>query len=368
MPVPLGAYRNTYRGFPRVIGGKASTTKLLVYVVRRLLLLIPVLLGVTLITFAIGFIIPVDPVHAWAGQHAQADDLQRIRERLGLDLPWYEQYWRYISRLARLDFGEMPSQGFRPVAEELANRFPATIELTTYAMIFAVLFGIPSGVLSATRRDRLPDHVTRAVALTGVSIPIFWLGILLLWLFYGTLRLEALAPIGRLSFENQTWFDSHRLTGIVTFDSLVQGKWDVLFDGLAHLILPAIALAYTSMALITRMMRSSMLEVLGQDYIKAARAKGLSEKVVIKKHAKRNAMIPTTTVIGLSYGGLLGGAVLTETVFTYPGMGQWSVRMLVDLDFTGVMALTFITAIVYVLANLVVDVVYAYLDPRIKLE
>ncbi len=262
----------------------------------------------------------------------------------------------------------MPSQGFRPVSEELANRFPATIELTTYAMILAVAFGIPSGILSATRRDRLPDHVTRAVALTGVSIPIFWLGILLLWLFYGTLRLEALAPIGRLSFANQTWYDAHKITGIVTLDSLVQGKWDVFLDGLAHVILPSIALAYTSMALITRMMRSSMLEVMGQDYIKAARAKGLSEKVVIKKHAKRNAMIPTTTVIGLGYGGLLGGAVLTETVFTYPGMGQWSVRMLVDLDFTGVMALTFITAIVYVLANLVVDVVYAYLDPRIKLE
>lgn len=342
--------------------------RLMVYVVRRLLLLIPVILGVTLITFAIGFVIPTDPVHAWAGQKASVDELERIRIMMGFDKPWYIQYWNYISRLSHLDFGLMPSQGFRPVSQELALRFPATIELTSVAMILAVIFGIPTGIVSATRKDKLPDHLTRAVALSGVSIPIFWLGIMLLWLFYGQLRIEQFAPVGRLSDAHQSWYIDHTITGIVTLDSLLQGNPDVFWDALLHLLLPAFALAFTTMALITRMMRSSMLEVLGQDYIKAARAKGLSERVVIKKHAKRNAMIPTTTVIGLSFGGLLGGAVLTETVFTYPGMGQWSVRMLVSLDFTGVMALTFITALIYVFANLFVDIVYAYLDPRIKLE
>ncbi len=342
--------------------------RLHVYVVRRLLLLIPVLIGVTLITFAIGFVIPTDPTHAWAGQRASQTDIDRIRAYLGLDLPWYDQYLRYVSRLTQLDFGLMPSQGFRPVSEELANRFPATIELTSVAMIMAVILGIPSGIVSATRKDRLPDHITRAVALTGVSVPIFWLGIMLLWLFYGQLQIEGFAPVGRLSIQNQEWYLQNRITGLVTLDSLLRGNLNVFADGVLHLLLPGFALAYTTMALITRMMRSSMLEVLNQDYIKAARAKGLSERVVIKKHAKRNAMIPTTTVIGLGFGGLLGGAVLTETVFTYPGMGQWSVRMLVDLDFTGVMALTFITALIYVFANLVVDVVYAYLDPRIRLE
>ena len=340
----------------------------MVYIVRRLLLLIPVMIGVTLITFAIGFVIPTDPVHAWAGQKASADELARIRIMMGFDRPWYIQYWNYISRLSHLDFGLMPSQGFRPVSQELALRFPATIELTSVAMILAVILGIPTGIVSATRKDRLPDHITRAVALSGVSIPIFWLGIMLLWFFYGYLKIEQFAPVGRLSDANQAWYVTHTITGIVTVDSLLQGNVPVFWDALLHLLLPAFALAYTTMALITRMMRSSMLEVLGQDYIKAARAKGLSERVVIKKHAKRNAMIPTTTVIGLSFGGLLGGAVLTETVFTYPGMGQWSVRMLVSLDFTGVMALTFITALIYVFANLFVDIVYAYLDPRIKLE
>jgi len=352
--------------------------RLLVYVVRRLLLLVPVFFGVTLITFAVGFIIPTDPVHAWCGQKCDAGQMALIREWAGFDLPWYQQYWNYVVRLSHFDFGLMPSQGFRPVSDELVTRFPATVELTSVAMIFAVILGIPTGIISATRKDHLPDHLTRAIALSGVSIPIFWLGIMLLWLFYGQLRIEQFAPVGRLSFVNQSWYVEgcppsgpgcvNRVTGLVILDSLLRGRGDVLLDGLAHLILPAFALAYTTMALITRMMRSSMLEVLGQDYIKAARAKGLSERVVIKKHAKRNAMIPTTTVIGLSFGGLLGGAVLTETVFTYPGMGQWAVSMLVSLDFTGVMALTFITALVYVFANLVVDIVYAYLDPRIKLE
>jgi len=342
--------------------------RLLVYVVRRLLLLIPVLVGVTLITFAIGFVIPTNPVHAWCGQKCDQNQLALIRQWAGLDLPWYQQYWNYIVHLSHFDFGLMPSQQFRPVSDELVKRFPATVELTTVAMVFAVILGIPTGIISATRKDRLPDHITRAVALSGVSIPIFWLGIMLLWLFYGELRIEQLAPVGRLSFDGQAWYVNHNITGFVTIDSILQGNLDVFLDGVTHLILPGFALAYTTMALITRMMRSSMLEVLGQDYIKAARAKGLSERVVIRKHAKRNAMIPTTTVIGLSFGGLLGGAVLTETVFTFPGMGQWAVSMLVSLDFTGVMALTFITALIYVSANLIVDVIYAYLDPRIKLE
>src|SRR3989442_11953511 len=234
-------------------------------------------------------------------------------------------------------------------------------------MLFAVILGIPTGIISATRKDRIPDHLTRAIALSGVSIPIFWLGIMLLWLFYGQLRFEWFAPVGRLNITNQDWYTTHKITGIATLDALLQGNFEVFKDATLHLVLPGFALAYTTMALITRMMRSSMLEVLGQDYIKAARAKGLSEKVVIKKHARRNALIPTTTVIGLSFGGLLGGAVLTETIFSWPGIGQWSAASVRQLDASAIMGFTLVAGVVYVLANLVVDILYAYLDPRIRL-
>ncbi len=343
--------------------------KLGTYVIRRLLLLIPVLLGVSLITFALGVLIPVDPVHAWAGQHATAADIASIKQELGLDQPWYIQYGNYLWRLLHLNFGESPSEGFTPIAQDLSIRFPATFELAMYSMIFAVLMGIPTGIVSAVRKDKLPDHLGRIFALVGTSIPVFWLAIMLLLIFYGILQIPFFAPASRVTaLDTQEFLMEHRITGLFTIDALLLGQPAVALDAFLHLLLPAFCLSYISMALITRMMRSSMLEVLGQDYIKAARAKGLSEKVVIRKHAMRNALIPTTTVVGLSFGGLLGGAVLTETVFGYPGMGVWSTRMLLSFDFTGIMAVTVITAFIYVITNLVVDIIYAYLDPRIRLE
>lgn len=342
--------------------------KLGTYIIRRLLLLVPVLIGVSLITFALGFLIPADPVHAWAGQHATAADIQAIKQELGLDQPWYVQYGRYLTRLATLNFGESPSEGFRPISQDLAIRFPATFELAMYSMLFAVFMGIPTGIVSAVKRDKLPDHLSRIFALVGTSIPVFWLAIMLLLVFYGTLEIGFFAPGYRVSTEEMQNIVQGGPTGLYTIDALLKGHPEIALDAFGHLILPAFCLSYISMALITRMMRSSMLEVLGQDYIKAARAKGLSEKVVIRKHAMRNALIPTTTVVGLSFGGLLGGAVLTETVFAYPGMGIWSTRMLLSFDFTGIMAVTVITAFIYVITNLVVDVIYAYLDPRIRLE
>jgi len=338
--------------------------KLATYIARRLLLLIPVLIGVTLITFVISHIIPVDPVHAWAGEKS-GKDADRIRQKMGLDKPLWDQYIIYMGSLLRGDFGEAPSEGFRPVSDSLALYFPATVELTIYSMLLAIALGIPTGVISATKRDKPIDHVTRIYALVGVSIPIFWLGIMLLWIFYGILHIGFFSPSGRL---DTTLEPPTHITGLYTVDSLVTGNWPVFVNAVLHLVLPAFCLSYISMAIITRMMRSSMLEVLGQEYIKAARSKGLAERVVIKKHAQRNALIPTTTVIGLSFGGLLGGAVLTETVFSWPGIGRWSIDRLVALDFTGVMAITVITAIIYVFTNLVVDIVYAYLDPRIRLE
>lgn len=341
--------------------------KLGVYVVRRLLLLIPVLLGVTLITFTIGFVIPVDPVRAWLGQHPSTGEAQAVRHELGLDLPWYVQYGLYLNRLVHFDLGKSPSEGFRPISQDLGIRFPATMELAIYATAFSVLMGIPTGMISAVKRDKIPDHVTRVFALIGTSIPVFWLAIMLLLVFYGNLQIPFFTPGERIS-STYAGAVADGPTGLYTLDAVLHGNVPAFFDAVGHLILPSFCLAYISMALITRMMRSSMLEVLNQDYIKAARAKGLAERVVIRKHAMRNALIPTTTVVGLSFGGLLGGAVLTETVFAWPGMGVWSTRLLLALDFTGIMAVTVITALLYVFSNLVVDVIYAYLDPRIRLD
>ncbi len=341
--------------------------KLLTYVIRRLLLLVPVLIGVTLITFALGFLIPADPVHAWAGQHATTAEMNAIKLELGLDKPWWDQYLAYLWRFAHFNLGQSPSEGFRNISLDLSIRFPATFELSMYSMGLAVLMGIPTGIVSAVRRDKLPDHLSRIFALVGTSLPVFWLAIMLLLVFYGTLQIPWMAPGYRVSSDFESVVAGGP-TGMYTIDALIKGRPDIFLDALGHLILPAFSLAYISMALITRMMRSSMLEVLGQDYIKAARAKGLSEKVVIRKHAMRNALIPTTTVVGLSFGGLLGGAVLTETVFAYPGMGYWSTHLLLNFDFSGIMAVTVVIAIIYVLTNLIVDIIYAYLDPRIRLE
>ena len=350
--------------------------KLWEYILRRLLLLIPVLIGVSIITFALTRSVG-DPAAIYIDERCSLnpDCVAAIHHRYGFDQPIPVQYVRYMQALFAGDLGYSRTAAL-PVTEAISQKFPATLELAAASMILAVLFSIPLGVLSATKRDKPIDHATRIFALSGVSIPVFWLALMLKWTLYFQWFVAFGYPLfpvtGRSSnlpvpMYGITGAPVPAVTNLYVVDAILAGSWPGFLDALWHLGLPAITLAFVTMAIITRMMRSSMLEVMNQEYIKTARSKGLDERVVIKKHARRNALIPTTTVIGLAFGGLLGGAVLTETVFDWPGLGQWSAASITRTDNAAVMGFTLVAAIVYVIANLVVDILYAYLDPRIRL-
>ncbi len=334
------------------------------YIIRRLLLLIPVLLGLSVIVFALTRL-GGDPAAMYITERMTPAQVAAVYEKYGFNQPEYIQYLRWLQGALTGDLGYSQTAHME-VLQAIATFFPATFELTTVAIIFAVLLGIPLGILSAKRRNEAIDHAARVFALTGVSIPVFWLGIMLQFVFFFYLHL---LPIGYRSDPNTgIWNTIAHPTGFYTIDSILAMSWPAFTDAVTHLILPGVTLSYVSMAIIARIMRSSMLEVLGAEYIKTARAKGLSDQVVVRKHAVRNALIPTTTVIGLSYGGLLGGAVLTETVFNWPGIGQWSVTAALNRDLASVLGFTLLAAVIYVLVNLIVDVTYAYLDPRIRLD
>jgi len=332
------------------------------YVVRRLLLLIPVIIGVTIITFVVSHVIPADPARAFAGgPKAQPETIERIRQELHLDRPLYEQYFYYLGDLVKLNFGRSYLEN-RPVIEAIGQYFPATLELTIFAMFISVPLGIIGGIISAIRQNKISDHFTRIIAIIGYSLPIFWLALMLQ---YALAYLFPIFPLeGRLSIG---MVPPPYHTGLYVIDSIPALNGATLTSALHHLILPAFTLGFATMAIILRMTRSSMLEVMETDYIRTARAKGLSERTVIFKHALRNALIPTLTVTGLSFGGLLSGAVLTETIFNWPGMGRFAAHAVLGLDFNSVMGFTFIIAVIYVLANLIVDILYAVVDPRVKL-
>lgn len=336
--------------------------KLWEYIVRRLILLIPVLVGVTLITFTISHVIPADPARLFAGgPKASPETIENIRHELHLDEPLWKQYFYYMGDLIHGNLGKSYLEN-RPVTECLRDYFPATIELTIMSMFFAVPLGIIGGIISAIKRNTAIDQITRIIAIAGYSMPIFWLALMLQYVF--AYQIPILPLEGRL---DTGMLPPTHITGMYVFDSLVTGNGATLLSAIYHLLLPSFVLGFATMALILRMMRSSMLEVMGMDYIRTARAKGLSEKKVIYKHALRNALIPTVTVLGLMFGGLLGGAVLTETIFNWPGMGRFSVNALLNFDFNSVMGFTVFIAIIFVLANLVVDILYAFLDPRVRL-
>lgn len=341
--------------------------KLRDYIIRRLLLLIPVLLGLSLIVFSLSRVGNRDPASLYVTEKTTEQQYRAILAKYGFDQPVYVQYLKWLGGALTGDLGVSRSPGCHaPVTECIADFFPATFELTTVSIVFAVLIAIPLGILSAKRRNRPLDQASRVFALAGVSIPIFWLGVMLIFLFSFTL---GWFPIGgRFDDKAGLFFQVPQVTHFYTVDSVLAWNGAAFADAIWHLVLPAIALSYASTAYITRIMRSSMLEVLNAEYIKTARAKGLSEKVVVNKHAVRNALIPTTTVVGLSYGGLLGGAVLTETIFRWPGLGQWSVSAANNNDLASVLGFTMLAALVYVLVNLAVDIMYAYLDPRIRLD
>lgn len=334
--------------------------KLQDYILRRLLLLIPVLIGVTFITFSLSHMTG-DPAAAWITDKTPPARYAIIVAQHHLNDPLPMQYLYYVNDLLHLDLGLSASEGGRPVINALEDYFPATLELTVSAMILTLLIGIPIGIISAIKKDRIEDHIVRIFSLCGVSIPIFWFALILQYVFY--LQLGWLPLGGRLSMLMSA---PPRVTGLYTIDSLLSGQFDVFVQAVIHLILPSFCLAYTSLALIARLTRSSMLEVMTQDYIRTARAKGLSERAVVWKHALRNALIPTATMAGLAFGSLLTGAVLTETIFMWPGIGRYSVRAISSNDFASIMGFTMIVVIVFVLMNLLVDILYAYLDPRVK--
>lgn len=332
---------------------------MLKYIVKRILMLIPVLIGVSIIVFLIMRVFSPDPAPIVLGQHATAETVEKWREANGLNSPVYVQYFDFIKGALTGDFGTS-YYSKTPVIKEIMSRFPATIELAIAAIIFASIFGIIIGVISSVKKNSIFDSSGMILALVGVSMPIFWLGILLIILFSGILHI---LPSGS---RIDPLLQPYSGTGFYLIDTLISGDMEAFADTVKHLILPAVALGMYSMAIITRMTRSSMLETLNQDYIRTARAKGLKEGRVVSRHALRNAMIPVTTVIGLQLGSLLGGAVLTETVFSWPGIGHYTVECILKSDFPVVQGVVLLIACIFVLINLVVDIFYAFLDPRIK--
>ena len=330
------------------------------FLLRRVVGIAAVMIGVSVITFAISHVVPADPAVAALGDHATDAQIAAFRAEYRLDRPLPEQYATYVVGLLHGDLGRS-IRTRRSVADDLADSFPATLELSLAALAISLLIGIPAGIWSAIYRGRLPDVIVRIAALAGGSLPVFWLGLIVIGLFYYQLgwfpgggRLDTFVP------------PPPTRTGLYVVDSLLALDVDALRSSLIHLVLPSLTLGYFSTAVVARMTRSSMLEVLGQDYMRTARAKGLAERLIVVRHGLRNALIPTVTVIGLTFGSLLSGAVLTETIFSWPGLGRYATASAISLDFPAVLGVTLLAAIVYPVANLAVDIAYYWLDPRIQ--
>ncbi len=331
------------------------------YIVKRLAMLVPVMLGVSIIAFSLIHLAPGDPARTMLGERATQEQLNEIREKYGLDKPLYVQYGIWLNGVLHGDLGRSITT-HEEVAKEIGDRFPNTMELAIAAMIFAIIVGVFAGIISATKQYSITDYTCMGVALFGISMPVFWLGIMLMMIFgvfLGWLpiggRIDLLIPF-------------QRVTGFMVFDSIITGNFPALISVLRHLILPAVALGTIPMAMIARVSRSSMLEVLRQDFIRTERAKGLSERMVIYKHAVRNAMVPVVTVIGLNFGLLLAGAILTETVFSWPGIGRLVVNAVYERDYPLVVGCILVFAIVFVIVNLITDILYTRIDPRIQYE
>jgi len=356
------------------------------YIVQRLAMLIPVLVGISVVTFSMLRLIPGDPATVMLGEHATIEQIEDFRERMGLNDPIYIQYLRYLQSVMRGDLGRS-SLTQEWVIVELGQRLPATLELTLGAMFIACTVGILAGVIAAYYHNSFFDLATMVGALIGVSMPVFWLGLILMYIF--GFKLKLLPPSARMTVgvELQTLNEAYHLdqilsgpwgTPVIAFTdflsqfyllaSILTGDWKALLDVLKHLVLPSVALGSISVAIIARMTRSSLLEVLGEDYVRTARAKGLRERAVLTKHAMKNAFLPIITVIGLQFGGLLAGAILTETIFSWPGMGRLVVNRILARDYPSVQGSVLAIALVFVFVNLMVDISYAYLDPRIHYE
>ena len=331
------------------------------YAIRRSLTIIPVLLGVSVLVFSFVHLIPGDPAVTMLGERATPQKVADVRARLGLDRPIHEQYLLYIGKAIRGDLGVSIVRG-DPVFTDILHRFPATVELAVAAIVIAILFGIPIGIVSAVWRKSLIDSLSRVLALTGVSMPIFWLGVMLAWVF--AVELHWLPTGARLD----SAADYEPMTHFVLIDAVLQRNWAMIPDALRHLVLPAVALATIPLAVIARMMRASMLEVLSRDYIRTADAKGLSRAAVVLRHGLRNALLPVLTVVGLQVGSLLAGAILTETIFSWPGIGRWVYESIESRDYPIVQGASLFIGVVVVVVNLLTDLLYAAVDPRIKYD
>ncbi len=319
------------------------------------------LLGLLLVTFLIGRVVPVDPVLAMVGDRASASVYEKARIELGLDRPLLEQFWIYLQKVLTGDFGTSVLTANK-VIDDISRVFPATFELATFGILIGTLIGIPLGVMAAVRRGSLSDQFVRIFGLVGYSAPIFWLGLLSLLIFYA--KLDWTAGPGRLDISYDYIVSPE--TGLLLLDSALQGEWEVFRNTFSHIILPASLLGYYSMAYISRMTRSLMLNELNQEYIVTARVKGLSESRIIWGHALRNAAVPLVTVIALSYANLLEGSVLTETVFAWPGLGQYLTNSLQNADMNAVLGSTIVVGVVFVGLNLFSDLLYRLLDPRVR--
>jgi len=331
------------------------------FVVRRLLLLIPILIGLSILVFLYVRALPGSPAVALLGERATPETVAAINNEYGLDRPIYVQYWRYVKNTAKGDLGTS-SHTRVPVMEELRRRFPATVELAVGAMLFATIFGIPLGFIAAKRYGTWIDHTSLFASLIGISIPIFFLAIILKYIF--AVRLGWLPSVGRADALTEL----EHPTGFYILDSIATRNWAALRDCLEHLILPAIALGTIPLAIIARITRASVLDVQNEDYVRTARAKGVAPHVVDRRHIFRNALLPITTIIGLQVGLLLSGAVLTEKVFAWPGVGSWLVDAITYRDYAVLQGGILFLAIVFVLVNLVVDITYGFINPRIRLS
>ncbi|MEK6535362.1 MAG: ABC transporter permease [Thermodesulfobacteriota bacterium] len=331
------------------------------FIIRRILAVIPTLLGVTVVIFLMLAITPGDPAELLLGERATQESLEAMREYLGLKEPLHVQYGLFLKRIVQFDLGETIWTREK-VSTEIKERFPATIELAVAAMLISSFFGVILGLISATRQYSWFDYISMVGSLIGVSMPVFWLALVLMLVF--SLTLGWFPMSGRLGIDTNL----EVITNFYLLDSVLTGNGEAFWDALRHLALPAFALSTIPLAIVARMTRSSMLEVFRQDYIKTARAKGLSEFKIVMKHALRNGLIPVVTVVGLQFGILMGGAILTETVFAWPGVGKWLFDGVVKRDYMVIQGGTLLVATTFVLVNLVVDLLYAIINPRISVR
>lgn len=331
------------------------------YLARRIVFLLPTLIGVTAVAFLLVHWMPGDPAEILAGEHASPEVVRQLRQELRLDRPLPEQYALYVADLVRGDLGRS-AKTHEAVVVEIRRYFPATVELATAALLFATFVGVTAGVFAARRPGGLADALSTSVASVGVSMPVFWLGLLLMYFF--AVRIPVLPVSGRVP----TPLELEPVTGFVLLDALLAGNLSAAREAVRHLVLPAIVLGTVPMAVIARITRSSLVEAMSQDYIRTARAKGASERLVLLRHAARNGILPTVTVIGLQFGFLLGGAIITETIFAWPGIGRWIVLAVHSRDAPVLQAGILLMAVSFALVNLLTDVIYAVLDPRIKLR